>query len=303
MECPAVLRSLTKSSSTKSLPSIQSKRFHKRSFPFVDHFHRVLQRFVQGNQSHDNDVLTAITALNVVIRMEPTMRHTFNIRSFFTDVGKFHLGCGLELWQGLFQSIRPGMGRMLINVDLSTGLMYRAGELWQLCLDVLKEPINERNIQKLQPRSGGQSMGLSESERKLLSKFVHGIKVLIRGQGETPRIIKKLSEKGAKDSMFQLREGGTISVAEYVRRTRNEPLKFPNNFCVEVSIALYDKHDALTPDINSILGRTRTHSYRTLHCPARSNRAQTNSVGENTGCRQIFNQEAIRQTFGHCRWC
>jgi eukaryotic translation initiation factor 2C len=33
----------------------------------------VLHRFLQGKQSHDNAVLTAITALNVVIRMEPTM--------------------------------------------------------------------------------------------------------------------------------------------------------------------------------------------------------------------------------------
>ncbi|KAF5348341.1 hypothetical protein D9758_010939 [Tetrapyrgos nigripes] len=198
----------------------------------------VLQRFVQGDQSHDNDVLTAITALNVVIRMEPTMRHTFNIRSFFTDAGKLHLGCGLELWQGLFQSIRPGMGRMLINVDLSTGLMYRAGPLWELCLDVLKESIHERNIAKLQPKTSGQQFGLSDTDRRLLSKFVNGVKVTIQGQGDTPRLIKKLSEKGAKDSMFQLREGGTISVAEYIRKSRNVPLRYPNNFCVEIGQGL-----------------------------------------------------------------
>ena len=33
----------------------------------------VLARFLKGQQSHDNAVLTAITALNVVIRMEPTL--------------------------------------------------------------------------------------------------------------------------------------------------------------------------------------------------------------------------------------
>jgi S-adenosylmethionine:tRNA-ribosyltransferase-isomerase (queuine synthetase) len=33
----------------------------------------VLSRFLKGQQSHDNAVLTAITALNVVIRMEPTL--------------------------------------------------------------------------------------------------------------------------------------------------------------------------------------------------------------------------------------
>lgn len=33
----------------------------------------VLARYLRGQQSHDNAVLTAITALNVVIRMEPSL--------------------------------------------------------------------------------------------------------------------------------------------------------------------------------------------------------------------------------------
>ena len=58
---------------------------------------RVLQRFVQGKQSHDNAVLTAITALNVVIRMQPTMTYPFNVRSFFTDREKKDIGGGVSL--------------------------------------------------------------------------------------------------------------------------------------------------------------------------------------------------------------
>ena len=42
----------------------------------------ILTRFLKGQQSHDNAVLTAITALNVVIRMEPTMR----VADFYFDV-------------------------------------------------------------------------------------------------------------------------------------------------------------------------------------------------------------------------
>jgi len=55
----------------------------------------VLQRFIMGQQSHDNSVLTALTALNVVIRMEPTMKYPFNVRSFFTDRETKDIGGGL----------------------------------------------------------------------------------------------------------------------------------------------------------------------------------------------------------------
>lgn len=58
---------------------------------------RVLKRFIDGDQSHDNTVLTAITALNVVIRMEPTLKYPFNVRSFFTNKETKDIGAGLEL--------------------------------------------------------------------------------------------------------------------------------------------------------------------------------------------------------------
>ncbi|EEB99764.1 hypothetical protein MPER_00476, partial [Moniliophthora perniciosa FA553] len=61
-------------------------------------------------------------ALNVVIRMEPTLNRPFNVRSFFTD-----------------RELRSKkMGEMLINIDISTGLMYKRGPLIQLCMEFIK---------------------------------------------------------------------------------------------------------------------------------------------------------------------
>lgn len=59
--------------------------------------------------------------------MEPTQHYPFNVRSFFTDREKKHLGVGLEVWRGYFQSVRPGIGRLLINIDISTGLVRQSG--------------------------------------------------------------------------------------------------------------------------------------------------------------------------------
>ncbi|KAJ7157556.1 argonaute-like protein [Mycena crocata] len=192
----------------------------------------VLQRFIQGKQSHDNSVLTAITALNVVIRMEPTLNYPFNTRSFFTNTEVKNIKSGLELWRGYFQSIRPTIGKMLINVDISTGTMYKAGPLLSLCLEYIGKDVADA----LAP-----TRGFPDRERLRLQRFISGIRVVIThagagpaGQVQNPRVIKKLSTAGARAMTFTLREGKTISVAEYFRTTQNQPLQHPDVICCEV---------------------------------------------------------------------
>ncbi|KAF8138405.1 argonaute-like protein [Boletus edulis] len=190
----------------------------------------VLHRFVQGQQSHDNTVLTALTALNVVVRMEPTMKYPFNVRSFFTDRETKDIGGGLVLWRGYFQSVRPAIGRLLINVDISTGTMYKSGPLLDLCLDFLGRP-GQYNL--LSPRRG-----MPERERIRLQRFIVGVRIMTTYSGErvrkTPRVIKKLSSAGATDLSFTMRDGTTMTVAEYFKKLLNRPLRFPDNICIEV---------------------------------------------------------------------
>ncbi|KAI5124926.1 hypothetical protein M0805_007353 [Coniferiporia weirii] len=193
----------------------------------------VLERFLDGKQSHDNDVLTAITALNVVVRMEPTLKYPFNVRSFFTQQEKKEIGLGIELWRGYFQSVRPASGKMLINIDISTGAMYKPGPLIDLCLEFVD-------------RSGGQPLILSpkrnfpERERLRLQRFISGIRVNTTHTDEmgrvskTPRVVKKLSFAGASDLQFKTRDGGTMRVADYFKRITGSPLKYPDLPCVEV---------------------------------------------------------------------
>lgn len=172
---------------------------------------------------------------NVVIRMEPTLnpRYAFNIRSFFTDRETKDIGGGLVLWRGYFQSIRPAVGRMLINVDISTGVMYKGGPLLELC----KEFINRQDPNALAPRRG-----FPDRERVKLQRFLTGIRIFTKNPktGQTdrtgrPRIVKKLSAAGANDLTFSLREGGQMTVAQYFRNTYGRPLAFPDVLCVEVS--------------------------------------------------------------------
>ncbi|KIJ08186.1 hypothetical protein PAXINDRAFT_18658 [Paxillus involutus ATCC 200175] len=84
----------------------------------------VLQRLIMGQQSHDDNVLAALTGVNVVTRTEPTVKNPFNVRLFFTDRETRDIGGCLVLWRGYSQSVRPAIGRLLVNVDISSAPRY-----------------------------------------------------------------------------------------------------------------------------------------------------------------------------------
>jgi len=170
--------------------------------------------------------------------MEPTLNpnYAFNIRSFFTDRETKDIGNGLVLWRGYFQSIRPAVGCMLINVDISTGVMYKAGGLLELCRDF----IGHRDFNALAPRRG-----FPDRERVKLQRFITGIRVFTRNPGTgqvdrtRSRIVKRLSNAGANDLTFSLREGGQMTVAQYFARTYRSPLRYPDVICVEVGQSVH----------------------------------------------------------------
>lgn len=167
--------------------------------------------------------------------MEPTLRYPFNVRSFFTDHEHKYIGGGIELWRGFFQSIRPSPGRMLINVDISTGMMYREGALIDLCLDFL----GRNDPQVLAP-----SRGLPERTRMQLQRFISGVRVFTRSgagaqiRSRTARVVRKLTNHGANQLTFSLKEGGQMTVAQYFVRKYNFTLRFPEILCVEVRMSL-----------------------------------------------------------------
>jgi eukaryotic translation initiation factor 2C len=45
-------------------------------------------------------------------------------------------------------------------------------------------------------------------------------------------VVKKLSTAGASSLTFQMREGQTMTVADYFKNTQNKPLQFPEVICV-----------------------------------------------------------------------
>lgn len=175
--------------------------------------------------------------------MQPTLSYPFNVRSFFTDREQKDIGNGVILWRGYFQSVRPAIGKMLINIDISTGAMYKPGSLLDLCLDFFGKGSN--------PRLLAPNAGFPERERLRLERFVSGLRIITTStnapRGRIPRSIRKLSNAGANALSFTLREGGTMTVAQYFQRTYNRPLRHPDVICAVVgAFQVFSSCDCLT---------------------------------------------------------
>ena len=159
--------------------------------------------------------------------MEPNQRFPFNTRSFFTPEGRKAIGGGMELWRGYFQSIRPSEGRMYLNIDIATGIMYKPGQLLSLFMEFFK---------KNDPAAFSPKRGFPERDRMRLQKFVSNMRVrTAHTSKDRTVVIKRLSSTGASNTMFTMRDNEQpISVANYFRLHANITLKFPDNICIEV---------------------------------------------------------------------
>ncbi|KDR82147.1 hypothetical protein GALMADRAFT_222027 [Galerina marginata CBS 339.88] len=180
----------------------------------------LLERYIMGQQSTEEKILMAITALNVVLRMEPNLNYPFNRRSFYTPQETRNIGGGLTLWRGIFQSIRPTIGRLVVNVDLATGVMYKEGRLLDLCIEFFNRP------QGTNPRFLSPVHNFSERDRHRLARFLTGLRVLVSTTGNKTRTIRGLSSVGADTYEFATHAGNTTTVAQYFQ-SLGRPLQCP----------------------------------------------------------------------------
>lgn len=160
--------------------------------------------------------------------MAPSMRYPSNARSFFTDQETRNIPGGVVLWRGYFQSVRPAINRILININISTGAMYQPGDLISLCLCFLGK--------KGQPHALTAGK-IPDRERIRLQNFLKHIKIITPYRTHNPnrqRLVKRLTRESARDREFDIGDGHTVSVMQYFDTQLNTQLRHPNMICVEV---------------------------------------------------------------------
>jgi eukaryotic translation initiation factor 2C len=87
-----------------------------------------LKKFLTGKISDQTPkVSVALNLLQFIIRQAPNLKYPNNGRAYFTSGGSKDLRGGLQLFRGFFQSVRPAIGRVLVNVDISAAAMTVRG--------------------------------------------------------------------------------------------------------------------------------------------------------------------------------
>ncbi len=161
------------------------------------------------------------------------MKYPSKARSFLTSRETSAIGGGIVLWRGYFQSLRPVVGRMLLNVDICTAAMYKPGRAIDIALELLG--MTEKRPLVLSPKHG-----FPEHELVKLQRFLSGLRIHVDIPGRpttgrrSPRVIKRLTKAGANQLSFTMRDGRTVTVAQYFEKTHNYRLQFPDIVCIEV---------------------------------------------------------------------
>ncbi|KAJ3900104.1 argonaute-like protein [Lentinula edodes] len=193
----------------------------------------VLQRFIKGKQSQDESVQTALTALNVVIRMLPMQNYPFNSRSFFIKTDFKNVGHGFQLRRGYFQSLRPSPGHLLLNIDLSTGMFYKPGPLISVALEIVS---NARNPD---PNLLSTDRGLPDRIFKDLERFLKNVRVSVQPAtaSSPPKVhtISTLTREGAQGITFNTRDGTPTTVASYFHNLSGRALRYPDIICAKTA--------------------------------------------------------------------
>ncbi|KZT61515.1 Piwi-domain-containing protein [Calocera cornea HHB12733] len=183
---------------------------------------QLLMDYVQGGKAPSStEVLQIMNCLNVIIRQAAIQRWPHNARSFFTTADMRPLAKGLNLVRGYFQSVRPTPGKILVNVDISTGILWSEGPL----LDVVMEFLGKRNIRDLE--------NLHDRELGDLNRYLKNVRVRSTHKpGTRGKPIHKFDKLGS-DKIILETDGRTI--AQYFLDTYNIKLQYPNICCAWVS--------------------------------------------------------------------
>ncbi|KAF9113516.1 Eukaryotic translation initiation factor 2C [Mortierella sp. AM989] len=181
-----------------------------------------LHLFLKGMSAITPNCLTAIMALDVLIRHEPAMLYSTVGRSFFTPDGAKPLSGGVEVWNGFYQSARPTMNRMMINLDVASTAYYQSGPLVELAVKIL----GKRHADEIR-------RGLQDRDRQKLDKAIRGLQIKVTHRGEVRRKFKisKLTLTPAHRTTF-MKGTELVDVAAYFYQTYGRRLTYPDLPCV-----------------------------------------------------------------------
>ncbi|KAH8111516.1 Piwi-domain-containing protein [Phellopilus nigrolimitatus] len=175
-------------------------------------FEAVLKR-----QGQSDNALSFQQVLNLLLHNSTParFRQVTTKTTLFSQAKMVDLRLGFELWRGCFASVRPSFDHALLNVDVSSAIMYERGDLINVSMHLL----NFRNPRELDgPEIVPRLLNLLKTVRV---RQVHAGKI-----GRI-RTIKKLISRAGR-YVFHLQDGSQTTVQQYFLNSLGYRLKFPD---------------------------------------------------------------------------
>ncbi|KNE61897.1 hypothetical protein AMAG_07166 [Allomyces macrogynus ATCC 38327] len=187
-----------------------------------------LDAYVAGKVKINEHILACIQAMDIVFRHLACKTMVAVGRNFFArSCNPTPLSDGLELWSGLFQSVRPGHSVMTLNVDTAYTAFYQAVPVVQFACKVNPQLVPN---QGLIPRD---RFKLELLLRQVVTVATH------RRDSKLRYRVLRLTLEGADKCMFMYTpaEGGVpqpLSVAQYFKTKYGILLQYPKLPCLVV---------------------------------------------------------------------
>ncbi|KAF9463147.1 Piwi domain-containing protein [Collybia nuda] len=183
-----------------------------------------INRLIMTRQTSTQAAI-ATNLLQLLIRQQSNQQHPNNNKAYFTPVGKREIAYGLELWRGYFQSVRPTIGKMLVNIDTATSAVYSSEDFVASCMQVT----GSRDVRELATLDG------RNMKFHILKKFLLNVRITVRtiGGGKRPKVIRDLVPFAGNYEFPK--DDQTITINEYYKQAYGIKLKFPNLPGIQIS--------------------------------------------------------------------
>ncbi|ETW76417.1 hypothetical protein HETIRDRAFT_480543 [Heterobasidion irregulare TC 32-1] len=185
----------------------------------------MLTDVIRGKVSVQQATL-AINILQLFLRQAPMMAQSaFNARSVFSSEGKRSIGRGLELWRGFYQSIRPTVGKMVVNIDTTTSAIYSSVLLPEFAMEFLGIR-DVRELTRLTPQNP------QWKNLKAVLRNVRITTVVPAHSARRSRVIKDLVPHAGE---YEFDKDGVGMIKDYYRQTHQKTVTQPMLFGVKIN--------------------------------------------------------------------
>jgi len=189
------------------------------------------------NQQQSTGALIATNLMQLIIRQGPNLHNTNNGKAYFpNDRSQIRdIGGALELWRGIYHSIRPAPQKMILTIDTCTAAVYLAGDLRNVALSFLGT-------------TDTRALNLSSSDPKFkqLERFLNNVRISIpSSKGQRTKTIRGLIERAGK-FVFSKNDGQESTVGLHFQETHNIRIRYPDIFGVNIS-GKKDPHPSVIP--------------------------------------------------------